>query len=309
MCIPGTANSRYINFYTDFAFKKFFGTEENKDLLISFLNCLLDRKGETEIKDVKYLNTEQLGAGKDERRAVYDVYCMTQNGERFIVEMQNAWQDNFSDRALYYSSFAIQKQGERGGKLVGWDYRLTPVYVVGILNFTINDNPEYKDDIITIVELKDRHNNVFNENLKLIFLEMTKFQKEEENLETTMDKWLFAMKNMCRLNEKPSTLKEPIFNRLFEVAKVQSFTDAERLSYEESLKNILDMQSVINSSENKGIEKGIEIGRAEGRAEGEFAMLSKMVVSMSHKGKTPSEIADILEVELAVVEEILNGRG
>ena len=85
MCIPGTAMSRYINFYTDFAFKKFFGTEANKEFLISFLNALLELEGEKEIADLTYLNTEQLGFSNNERRAVYDVYCTTKEGERFIV--------------------------------------------------------------------------------------------------------------------------------------------------------------------------------------------------------------------------------
>ena len=90
MCIPGTAMSRYINFYTDFAFKKFFGTEANKEFLISFLNALLELEGEKEIADLTYLNTEQLGFSNNERRAVYDVYCTTKEGERFIVEIQKA---------------------------------------------------------------------------------------------------------------------------------------------------------------------------------------------------------------------------
>ncbi|MBP5423088.1 MAG: Rpn family recombination-promoting nuclease/putative transposase, partial [Paludibacteraceae bacterium] len=120
--MPGTALSRYINIYTDFAFKKVFGTEANKDLLISFLNQLMGLTGDSEITDVTYLNPEQLGDNINERRAVYDVYCSTGNGEHFIVEMQKAKQDHFKDRALYYSSFAIREQGTKGSILKPWDY-------------------------------------------------------------------------------------------------------------------------------------------------------------------------------------------
>ena len=89
MCIPGTSLSRYINFYTEFVFKKIFGTEANKDLLISFLNGLFDLQGDDAIEDVTYLNTEQLGENIQERRAIYDVYCKTNRGDRFITEMFN----------------------------------------------------------------------------------------------------------------------------------------------------------------------------------------------------------------------------
>ncbi|MBE6329433.1 MAG: Rpn family recombination-promoting nuclease/putative transposase, partial [Bacteroidales bacterium] len=208
MCIPGTAMSRYINFYTDFAFKKFFGTEANKEFLISFLNALLELNGEKEIADLTYLNTEQLGFSNNERRAVYDVYCTTKEGERFIVEMQKAKQENFRDRALYYSSFAIQDQGQKGTKnnTVYWDYKLSPVYVIGILDFVMDDSQEKVNHLITKVQLKDDLNEVFNKNLNFIFIEMPKFRKEEGELETFMDKWLYAIKNLGKLDDKPTAL-------------------------------------------------------------------------------------------------------
>ena len=102
---------RYINPYTDFGFKKLFGTEMNKDLLISFLNSLFNNS-EQEIKDVQYLNSEHLGDGYGDRRAVFDVYCMTADGGRFIVEMQKAEQAYFKDRSIYYSTYPIREQAE-----------------------------------------------------------------------------------------------------------------------------------------------------------------------------------------------------
>ncbi|MCR5455835.1 MAG: Rpn family recombination-promoting nuclease/putative transposase, partial [Bacteroidales bacterium] len=102
---------RFINFYTDFAFKKFFGTPANKEFLISFLNALLKLEGDEEIKDVKHLNTEKLPIVESDRKAIYDVYCENNKGEKFIVEMQKASQINFIDRSIYYASFPIQEQG------------------------------------------------------------------------------------------------------------------------------------------------------------------------------------------------------
>jgi predicted transposase/invertase (TIGR01784 family) len=277
MCIPGTAMSRYINFYTDFAFKKFFGTEANKEFLISFLNALLELNGEKEIADLTYLNTEQLGFSNNERRAVYDVYCTTKEGERFIVEMQKAKQENFRDRALYYSSFAIQDQGQKGTKnnTVYWDYKLSPVYVVGILDFVMDDSPEKVDHLITKVQLTDDLNEVFNKNLNFIFIEMPKFRKEESELETIMDKWLYAIKNLGKLDDKPAALTEAIFKRFFEVAEIAAFSKTERYDYEENLKNCNDWFSVMNTAKKDGLEEGEAIGIEKGRAEGEAIGLQK----------------------------------
>ncbi len=256
MCIPGIANSRYINFYTDFAFKKLFGTEANKDLLISFLNALLDLKDNKEIINLTYLNTEKLGFNNNERRAIYDVYCQTAEGNHFIVEMQKAQQDHFKDRALYYSSFAIQEQGQKGLRdNISWNYKLSPVYVIGILNFKMDDSKEKSDKVITRVRLKDDDNEVFNENLNFIFIEMPKFRKNESELESFIDKWLYAIKNLNRLEDKPEAMSESIFKKLFEVAEIAAYSKNERYDYEESLKNFRDWYSVLSTAERKGREE------------------------------------------------------
>ncbi len=299
MCIPGTAMSRYINFYTDFAFKKIFGTEVNKDLLISFLNALLDLKGDGEIKDLTYLNSENLGEDIRERRAIYDVYCQTKGGDRFIVEMQKAKQDHFQDRSIYYSSFAIREQGQKGKKdNMPWDYCLSPVYVVGILNFEM-DETNKSDRVISKVKLKDEDNKDFSDKLNFIFVEMPKFRKTEAELETFMDKWLYVIKNLYRLQDKPAALTEGIFKKLFEVAEIAAFSKNERYDYEENLKNYLDWFNVMRTAKNEG--------REVGRAEGELTLLTKQVLAKKEKGKTASEIAEMLEVDIEVVDEILNG--
>ncbi|MBO7506999.1 MAG: PD-(D/E)XK nuclease family transposase [Paludibacteraceae bacterium] len=251
--MPGTALSRYINIYTDFAFKKVFGTEANKDLLISFLNQLMGLTGDSEITDVTYLNPEQLGDNINERRAVYDVYCSTGNGEHFIVEMQKAKQDHFKDRALYYSSFAIREQGTKGSILKPWDYKLMPVYVVGILNFVMDEEDE---EVITRVTLKDDRNREFNKNLQFIFIEMPKFTKEEPELETFLDKWLYVIKNISRLDDKPQALTEGIFKKLFDVAEISQFSKLDRAEYEESLKVFWDFSNVLSTAERKGRAEG-----------------------------------------------------
>ncbi len=312
MCIPGIALSRYINFYTDFAFKKFFGTEANKDLLISFLNSLLDLKGGKEIIDLTYLNSENLGDSISERRAIYDVYCQTNDGERFIVEMQKAKQDHFQDRAIYYSSFAIREQGQKGKKdNVSWDYTLSPVYVVGILNFKMDDADE-SSKVITKVKLKDDDNKEFSDKLNFIFVEMPKFRKTETELETFMDKWLYVIKNLYQLQDKPEALTEGIFKKLFEVAEIAAFTNEERYDYEESLKNFRDMYNTISSAERKGREegetigfqKGETIGIQKGREEGRVEERITMAKSLKSQGVDLEIIKTASGLSLEEIEKL-----
>ena len=126
---------RYISLLTDFGFKRIFGTAPNKELLICFLNSLFD--GTQVIRDVKYLNNEHLGDSSLDRKAIFDVYCEGENGEKFIVEMQNAYQEFFKDRSLFYTTFPIREQAEKGSE---WDFRLTHVYTVALLNFDMHED-------------------------------------------------------------------------------------------------------------------------------------------------------------------------
>ena len=103
-----TTEERYISLRTYFGFKRIFGTAPNKDLLINFLNSLFD--GSQVVKDVKYLNTEHFGDSSSARKAIFDVYCEGEDGEKFIVEMQNAYQQHFKDRSVFYSTFPIREQ-------------------------------------------------------------------------------------------------------------------------------------------------------------------------------------------------------
>ena len=253
-----------INPYTDFGFKKLFGTELNKDLLISFLNALLVGK-KKEIKDVKYLNSEHLGDGYGDRRAVCDVYCETEDGGRFIVEMQKAEQAYFKDRSVYYSTYAIREQAPKGP----WDYHLEDVYTVGLLNFTFPSDEYPADSFVHEVKLKDNEDNhVFYDKLTFIYLEMPKFTKTEDELETMFDKWMFALHNLTRLMERPAALQERIFKRLFEQAEIARFNENERREYQESVKDYWDYYSMMKTAHNKGRAEGLIEGRAEGLVEG-----------------------------------------
>ena len=255
--------AKYINPYTDFGFKKLFGTPLNKDLLISFLNSLFD--GKEVVQDLTYLNGENLGNGYGDRRAIFDVYCENEQGETFIVEMQKAEQQFFKDRSVFYSTFPIQNQGKKGI----WNFKLKGVYTIGILDFVF-PNHEYPQDSlrheVKLVDVDDKH--VFYDKLTFLYLEMPKFNKKEEELKTMFDKWLFVLHNLSRLMKRPAALQERIFTRLFEQAEIARYTPEERQDYEDSLKLYRARKNVLDTAELRGLEKGRKEGRREGRKEG-----------------------------------------
>ena len=248
---------RYINPYTDFGFKKLFGTAMNKELLISFLNALF--KGKPTITNVSYTPNEQLG-GYGGRRAVFDVFCDTDKGEKVIVEMQKTEQNYFKDRSVFYASFPIQDQGKRGSD---WDFNLKSVYTVAVLNFIFPDNeydPECYHHEVKLLDTTDHH--VFYDKLTFIYLEMPKFNKTEDELDGMLDKWLFVLKNLSRLFERPKALQERVFEKLFKQAEIARFTPKEVMEYEESLKIYRDLKNSMDTSYSKGeAKKSLEIAQ------------------------------------------------
>ena len=184
---------KYINPYTDFGFKKLFGTEPNKDLLIDFLNEVILPE-ERKILDLSYTNPERTGWTKVDRKAIFDFYCVGKNNERFIVEMQMAKQDYFKDRSVYYASFPIQEQGRKGK----WDFNLSEVYTVGVLDFVFSEDKD-EQKVRHEVKLEDQDCQVFYDKLTFIYLEMPNFNKTEDELETTFDKWLYVLKYLPEL--------------------------------------------------------------------------------------------------------------
>ena len=268
---------KYINPLTDFGFKKLFGTEPNKELLIDFLNQLLPQRHR--IADLTYSKNEHLPANELDRKAIFDLYCQATSGERFIVEMQKAKQNYFRDRSVYYASFPIQEQGQQGD----WDYKLSPVYTVGVLDFVFEDHKQ-ETDLLHVVELKNQRCEVFFDKLKFIYLELPKFTKSEDQLETQLDKWLFVLRHLAKLQDRPQALQDRIFERLFAAAEIARFTPQEREAYEESLKYYRDLKNVVDTSweegrvegKAEGLAEGIEQGKAEGKAEGVQAVARQM---------------------------------
>ena len=296
---------KYINPFTDYGFKRLFGEEPNKNLLLDFLNELLKHE-QGEIRELTYLKTERLGDTSLDRKAVFDLYCENERGEKFIVELQKTKQNFFKDRTLYYSTFPIREQAERAD----WNFELKAVYLVAILDFVFDADKAEPDKYRYDVKLSDiATNKVFYDKLTFIYLEMPKFSKTLEQLETRFEKWLYVIRNLNRLDRVPDQLRERIFEQLFEAAEIARFTQDQFLSYEDSLKHYRDMKNSLDTAREEGEAKGREEGRAEGRiegkAEGRIEGKAEGIIEGKTEGKL--EIAERLlrkNMSVADVQEI-----
>ena len=244
---------RYINPFTDFGFKKLFGSDFNKKLLIDFLNQVLGEK--ERIQDLTYLNTENLGNTAADRKAIFDLYCENEKGEKFIIELQNVKQQYFKDRSIFYSTFPIQSQAPKGRE---WDYCLKAVYTIGILNFSFPDTSQHERYLREVLLIDKETHEVFYDKLTFIYLEMPRFRKVEDELISHFDKWMYVLKNLHRLQDKPVKLQEKVFEKLFSEAEVAKLNPEDMKAYEESLKTYRDNYSVIETAKKEGIQEGIE---------------------------------------------------
>lgn len=254
---------RYINPLTDFGFKRIFGTPFNKDLLMSFLNALFN--GDPVVSDITYKNSEKFGTNEEARRAVFDVYCTTDTGARIIVEMQNVYQDFYKDRSIYYSTFPIAEQAQRGN----WNYELHDVYTIGILNFTFPEDKHSDSSIFREVKLMDTDSHeIFYDKLTYIYVELANFHKTLEECDSLLEKWIYCLRNLQNLMSRPLALQGRVFEKLFKTAEIAKMTTEDRRAYELSANAYRDIKNGMDAAKREGMEKGIAIGTEKGIAIG-----------------------------------------
>lgn len=278
-------NTKYINPYTDFGFKKLFGEDASKDLLVDFLNQLLP--AHHQINELHFKNSEKINDTPSERKAIFDIYCQTSEGEKFIVEMQKAKVKYFKDRSLFYSTFPIKEQAQKGG----WDFKLLPVYFIAILDFHYDEQEEerkFRRDVC----LKDQDGAVFYDKLHFKFLQMPLFNKQEDELESHFDKWVYFLKNLETFDHIPSILNESIFQKGFEIAEISHLKPTQFEAYQKSLLEYWEVKNVMDSS--------FEEGKLEGKLEGKIEVaitLKKQNIAIDiialSTGLTRQEIEDL----------------
>ena len=289
--------AKYIDLMVDWSFKRVFGTEVNKDILIEFLKVVFPQFA---ITDITYIPTEQLGIMEDDRKAIFDVLCKTEDDKTFLVEMQRGAQKHFFERALYYTSFPIMKQGKKAiakeEEGAGpWDFSLDGVFFLGILDF------EYEQDEMTEHRYQLLETKTFKQmtdKLEFVFVEVAKFNKSEDELETDLDKWLYLLKNMSTLLERPAALRDRVFGRLFDVAEYARLDDEERKNYVIAMNTARDTYNQIDFALNKGIGIGLEMGCEKKACEIAQKMIAKGLdvdTIADLTGLTKEEVAKLAE--------------
>ena len=308
------SESKYIDLMVDWSFKKIFGTEVNKDILIEFLKVIFPQYA---ISDITYVPTEQLGIMEDDRKAIFDVLCRTVDGKTFLVEMQRGYQKHFFERALFYTSFPIMKQGKkalaeeaRGNR--PWDFSLDGVFFLGILNFKYEDD-EMTEHRYRLMEATSKK--LMTDKLEFVFVEVEKFDKGEDELETDLDKWLYLLKNMSNLLERPERLRDRIFTKLFDVAELAQLDDEDRTNYIKAMNTERDTYNQIEYARETGREEGreeghkvgkeegLKVGREEGAKQKSFD-IAKRMLEKGIETETISELTGLTEKEISELDRI-----
>lgn len=308
--------SRYINLTTDFGFKRVFGTEVNKDLLLSFLNGLF--AGRKEIKDLYFNKNEFVGEGEDAGGIIFDLTCTGSNGEQFAIEVQRTSHLNLKRRMLYYGSKIISDQAPKGRRRE-WDYRISEVYVIVVLDgFSISgvDNAAYIHDIC----LCNRDTGqVFYDEYGFIYISLVNFVKQESDLQTDFDCWLHVLKYMSEMDKLPVYMRKPIFEKLFDVAEYSKMKTEDKQMYDVSLKRkwdaysmeqtriILEERAVARGLEKglqQGLEEGLEQGLEKGIQQGRQEVKLEMAKTMLDKGFDIKMIAELLHVSESEIEKL-----
>jgi predicted transposase/invertase (TIGR01784 family) len=244
---------KFINLRTDFGFKKLFFEDPNKDLLIAFLNALF--KGRKVIKDLTYNKTEFPGDITTEGSVIFDLACTGENGERFIIEVQRTKKDNFKKRALFYSSRLISSQAPVGNRAV-WNYNIDEVFLVALLDGFMLEGTSKNEYLHDICLCNRETGETFYDGLGYIYIELLKFVKQEHELETDLDKWLYVLKNMNDLQKVPVFLRKTIFEKVFKIATYINLTEEEKMLYDLDLKKQWDDYSALETAKKEGFKEG-----------------------------------------------------
>lgn len=286
----------YINPLTDFGFKYIFGREADKEFIISFLNAL-EIGGEQPIVNVEFIDKEKKGESKEDRALIYDLHCKLNDDTKIIVEMQNRYQTHFSDRAVYYMAADLYAQGEKGD---GWDYSLTPVYGVFMMNFEWKSVKQQllREDICLYNMQTHR---VFSDKLRMTFLKIPMMEKDADDCRTTLERWLYLLKHMDKMEAIPTTfMKDPVFQRLGQVAKYAALNEKEKKAYRESLKVYRDNYAIAETERTEGRAEG----RAEGILEGEAMACRKVARNMMKMGMDIQTISNATGLSIQEIRKL-----
>jgi predicted transposase/invertase (TIGR01784 family) len=205
--------------------------------------------------------------------------------------MQKAKVNFFKDRALFYTTFPIKAQAEKGD----WNFELQAIYFVAILDFFYDENEE-KAKFMRNVTLKDQDGEVFYDKLHFKFLQMPAFKLKEHELKTQFDKWAYFLKNLENFDNIPQIFNEPIFKKAFNTAQLAKFNPKQRTQYEQSRLHYLGLRAVSTTAYGEGKTEGIEIGKTQREIE-----IVKKAIAEGFDNET---IAKLTGLDIKTIENI-----
>lgn len=267
----------FMNVLTDFGFKRMFGTEKFKHILIRFLNVLFEPQG-TKVLDVEFHNKEVLPLNPDGKRIIYDVYCVSRDEkEHYILEMQQEHHTHFDKRIMYYISRALAMQGERGK---GYDY--SPVFGIFFIDFQFK---HISRKLLHDFGMRERDTHeLFSNLLNLIIVCLEEVKNTWGECETELERMTYLIKNMHHMDKNSEAYKSREYQDMFDAAEIGSFAAEDVVAYKQSTRAYEDRELYVDSAYKdgyetgieKGIEKGIERGIEKGREEGVQITARKM---------------------------------
>lgn len=282
--------TRFIDPLTDFGFKRLFGSEPDKDIMIDFLNALFE--GEKIVVDITYSPTEHAGEDAKEKKVLFDLTCTGADGEKFIIEMQRTDQEFFRDRCVFYMSRLISAQLPRG--TTNWDVPLKEVYLIGIMEFQFNNiNSNYLHNIALMNKDTGK---VFYKGMGYKFLELPNFDKKESELITDLDKWFYLLKNLSHLDKIPDFLDKRVFQKIFKIAEMSKMTKEERELYHSDVKAKSDWNAGIRYAEKKAAQQGLE--------QGEHNKAIEIAKQMKADNLSPEAISKYTKLSIEEIESL-----
>lgn len=260
---------------------------------MDLLNSILD--GRRHIADLEYNKNEHQADIKEEGSAIFDLTCTADDGKRFIIEVQRGRQANFKKRAIFYTSLLATGQAPKGRRSE-WAYNLPDIYFIALLeDFSVEENND--GQYIRDICLADKNTGkVFYDGLGYIFLELVNFAKSEKEVDSELDKWLYVLKNMSRMDKLPLFTRKTIFEKVFSIAEYSNMTGEEKTMYNTALKRKWDNKNVLDYAVKTAKEEGIKVGIKEERI--------KVVHSLKNMGMPVKDIAKAVGLTVEEIEQL-----
>ena len=280
----------------DYAFKKLFGSEENKDIMIEFIS-LVTSLGKDDFDDVRIENTEQLPRFYKEKIGRLDIKIRLNDGRKIDVEMQNTYFDYYPKRSIFYCSKLIHEHFSSGLQYAN----LKKCIAINVLNSSFKLSQKVHS-IYQIRECEDQ--TLLDELLEIHFLDLTKLPKD--NL-TSLEKWLMFIKTDDKEERAMLAQGNAVMTKANQVMDIFYLDEQERKRYEAAWEYESDRLSMISESERKGLERGLAEGEARGRSEGSRQAKLETAKNLLQFGLSREKIAQATGLTQAEVEAICNG--